>query len=332
MKDVFFGSGPRIDSRYFMNEAWGGTRMRIARFSSVDLSAVGLMTLTAALFAPAAGAVPFEFVRIGDEDGFGYVLPRVGGGTYTAANGGAADSNGNNVLEVGEFLPDLNTDRVVATGSGDDFDNRSNEGTVCTGCVVGADTAGIEFTDIALSTSYDDSQAASSVLNANTGTEGTGGAFPAGSSATLPNQPGFVFDFFVASNDIEPGDEIFLNVVFGDYDVAPAEVVVTNGSTSRIELRVQGSGDDGLIQAATALLDFDTVFTPTAGGFDGFLKVDFEASEEPYTAFDFVELSLVTIVPEPSTALLLASGLAGLAAGRRRSSSGRQPGFGEEAQ
>ncbi|MBT7235290.1 MAG: hypothetical protein HN861_19755, partial [Rhodospirillaceae bacterium] len=55
-------------------------------------------------------------------------------------------------------------------------------------------------------------------------------------------------------------------------------------------------GLDGLIQARTALLRFDEVFTRDENGdWRGFAGVEFFAPAEPYTAFDFVELSLFQI-------------------------------------
>jgi hypothetical protein len=81
-------------------------------------------------------------------------------------------------------LPSLNGGSVVATGSGDDFDNRDGETISGTG-FTDQGTSGEEFTDIGLSTSYDASSSGNNVYNANTGSYGSGGPFPSGSSSTL---------------------------------------------------------------------------------------------------------------------------------------------------
>jgi hypothetical protein len=69
------------------------------------------------------------------------------------------------------------------------------------------------------------------------------------------------------------------------------------------------------------------VFTANGSIYDGFLKVNFDAPNEPYTAFDFAEISTSKIpidpkpVPEPGTLLgLLAMGAfgAGSAITRKR--------------
>ena len=50
---------------------------------------------------------------------------------------------------------------------------------------------------------------------------------------------------------------------------------------------------DGLIQARTAKLKFNEVFTADAAGdWHGFVTVVFDAPIDPFTAFDYVELSL----------------------------------------
>ena len=52
-------------------------------------------------------------------------------------------------------------------------------------------------------------------------------------------------------------------------------------------------GLDGVIQAKTAFFAFNRVFTRRADGdWQGYVKIVFDAPEEPWTAFDYVELSL----------------------------------------
>ena len=107
----------------------------------------------ALLLAPAAWAGPvFDYIRIGDRDGFGFTptagLVRADPGHVTAA-----DTNGNGILEQGEFLPDLNKDGGSCTGCGDDFDKRSaaEKGNTATpggsGFTNGALTSGSKWTD-----------------------------------------------------------------------------------------------------------------------------------------------------------------------------------------
>jgi hypothetical protein len=76
-------------------------------------------------------------------------------------------------------------------------------------------------------------------------------------------------------------------------------------------LATQSGNADGLIQAATATLTFGDVFTDGGLVWNGSLHVDFVAPNEPYTAFDYDELSTTALVtPEPST--IVSASLAGL--------------------
>lgn len=279
------------------------------------------------LFMLPAFAAPFTAIRIGDIDGFGYGA----GSGLNAANGGAANVGAGGVLgaetlpTVGDYLPDLNGDGTVQIFQGDDFDNRS--AAEVAGSSLGGSgfrdiaTTGSQFTDISLSQSYDDSQAANNVYDANTGLYGAGGPFPTPPSPALPNQPGFVFDFFVASTDIADGTPVFFNMLFGDYDIVPAQILFTRGDnttfTSAVTPQNSPLGEDGLIQSAFATLAFDDVFIAALGGWNGKLGVDFQAPNEPYTAFDFVELSVTPIapnpVPVPAAVWLFGTALLGLA-------------------
>ena len=291
--------------------------------------AVVLISLTG---TPVANAALFDFIRIGDADGFGYGT----GAGWKAANGGPANVGGGGILQTLDYLPDIsrtltNNRYGTLTGSHDDFDLRNSEG------INGSDfidlgTSGEQFTDISLSTSYDASFNAGNVLvspDANLGTKGTGGTFPLPPSNTLPNQPGFVFDFFVAAGDIVEDTPLYFNLVFGDYDVSPATVRVTNGSTVEHTptLQQNSGGEDGLIQAAYVALDFDTVFSAYThngvSGWRGQVDVYFLAGSEPYTAFDYVEIGTTAIptnpAPEPTTLIIWSLlGLCGITYGWRR--------------
>lgn len=254
------------------------------------MSKLPVLGVAALLFAGTPlGAVQFQVIRIGDVDGFGY-------GTGTGYTVGANPSNvdGLGTLAAGDRLPSLNGNARVAVRNGDDFDNRAREGSSAVGAVINPGTTGALFTDIALSASYDGSSAAGQVWNHGTSSYGAGGAFPKPPSSTLPNQPGFVFDFFVAWGDITTTTQLFFNLVFGDYDFAPAVVQLTSsdGDTRGLAVRTQ-NGIDGLIQETCVALGFDEVFTEVSGGYHGYLAVDFMAPSEPYTAFDYVEISFL---------------------------------------
>ena len=299
--------------------------------ASMHISRVAILT---ALFlsAPATTlAVPFEYIRIGGIDGFGYG----DAAGYSGADGQAAHRGDGGVLGTGDLLPDLDGSRILAAGKTeeDNFDNRSSETISCGGsCTINPGSTGELFTDISLSMTYDRSRSANKVYNHNTGTHGAGGAFPTPPSANAPNQPGFNFDFSVSTADIDASAKMFFNLIFADYDVIPAGVEFTrrDGTKFTQAVTTQPGDLDGLIQAAFVELAFTDIFTLNGDKFEGSLKVDFNAENEPYTAFDFVELSTSQIiiespddepgqpepppppVPVPSPALLMLFGLAWL--------------------
>ena len=107
----------------------------------------------------------------------------------------------------------------------------------------------------------------------------------------------------------------------------PANVRLSFASAASrtVPLTVQPGSADGLVQAATTTLSFAEVFTSDGGGgWNGSVEVAFIAPNEPYTAFDFAELSLIQIpigpVPEPETYALMLGGLSigGFLVRRRR--------------
>ncbi len=240
--------------------------------------------LTMAL-STAAIAEPFEFIRVGDDDGFGFTetgrLVRATPPPHVLP----ADSNNDGRLQPEEFLPDLNADGGVAWTSTDNFDNRTaaerRDGAItCVGCLTTAGSSGSNWTDLSLSISSPNID------------------WPDSDGPSLPNNARFRFAFTVDQADITKGSQIFANIVFGDYDVNPALVAVAarDQSPRMLQLRNQGRAD-GLIQARSTILEFDDVFRAgDDGNWLGFLEVIFLAPADPYTAFDYVELSLLDIV------------------------------------
>lgn len=263
---------------------------------------ISLLTLGTLISASSVHAATFSAIRIGDVDGFGYGT----GSGFKGAYGGPANVDGIGVLGTGDYLPDLNEDGALGAIFGDDFDNRSAQekaGTFLTGGgFTDKGSTGSEYTDISLSTNF-----------RNTFPDSTTNPFPGdGDPTTLPNQPGFKFNFSVNQSDIIANTPLFFNLVFGDYDVRPSQINFTraDGTTfTRAVTARRGSTQDGLIQAAFVQLDFSDVFTANGSVYDGFLNADFDAPKEPYTAFDFAEISTSKIdieptpVPEPGTLL-----------------------------
>lgn len=127
--------------------------------------------------------------------------------------------------------------------------------------------------------------------------------------------PIFTFDFEVAQGDIAQDSPMYFNLLFGDYDVKDAMVEFTRGDgstfTEKLTKQKNKQGQDGLIQAAYAELDFDQVFSRNENGdFDGKLTAKIMAADEPYLAFDYAQLSTDKVlfvtaqdVPEPTAIL-----------------------------
>ena len=180
-------------------------------------------------------------VIVGDPDGFG-IDPT---GLVRSNGVDPADSDGDGIIEDGEYLPDWNTNGSVAVNSGDTFDFRD--------AAEQAATDGAQHTDRSME--------------------------PGGASHNIQ----FVFSFPVPGPG-DPGFETghFVNFIFGDYDVNPAEIQI-DGQT--VTLVLQGGGNDGLVQSA-----FATV--PWADMTDGEVVITVLAPNEPYLTFDYCLLDL----------------------------------------
>lgn len=150
---------------------------------------------------------------IGDIDGFGISpttgLVRATGAPHTTP----ADTDGDGIIEPGEYLPDRDQSGLVCITCGDDFDHRSVE-------EAGA-TTGAQWTDRSIN------------------------SYPGSADGAT-----FTFTFAVpVFGDDDYGVDHFVNFVFGDFDVTPATIVI-DGVT--VPLTGQTVGNDGLVQAAHA--------------------------------------------------------------------------------
>ena len=256
------------------------------RVARIALALVLLSGISAAAEADNSPGQAFKRIRIGDPDGFGFTSTKGLMRPLRGLEPGPADTDGDGMLERNEFLPDLDGDGGVWWRSDDNFDHRSEDeiadkGHRCVGCsAIGAKTRGSIWTDLALSRS--------SIAK----------HWPDADGPETPNNATFVFDFTVASGRIASGAQIFFNMVFADYDVDPALISVKFAKAPPRVLSVSHQGDlDGLIQARSAILRFGEVFTRGPDGdWRGFVEVVFDAPYEPYTAFDYVELSLFDVV------------------------------------
>ena len=244
---------------------------------------------------PIPGA--FSSIRIGDFDGFGFG----DGEGLTAAYGGPVNRDGSGLLSTQDFLPDFNGDGKYSNrDGGDPFDNRSGEevaGTFLTGDgYEDTGSTGSDYTDLFLGKAF-----------ANKSSSTYGNSFPDGDPKTLPNTPGFKFRFKVAKDKLPEGTPLFLNVVLGDFDVEPVQVILNSGDGNTVTKEVTASAKgkkDGMIQTSYLSLEFDQVFTDgdangEAGYWLGYLDVDFDAPEEPTLAFDFAEIGTKQIPLTP---------------------------------
>lgn len=233
------------------------------------------LVATAALLA-ATGTAQAVSIVIGDVDGFGFTNPN----SYQNAQGGLVDTNGNGIIEAGEYLPDLDGDGHVWVTGHDEFDNRS--------ATEAAATNGAQFTDISLEDYYN------------------------GFGDSPANNVLFTFDFITPTlGDADYGVDHFINLIFGDYDVIPASLYIDG---VQVALTRQPSNQDGLVQLAYAnvawnyLLDGELIIDVYAPN-EPYVAIDYAFLHTENTAAP---------VPEPATALLFGGALAGLFFGRRR--------------
>ncbi|MCP4349194.1 MAG: PEP-CTERM sorting domain-containing protein [Desulfobacterales bacterium] len=197
---------------------------------------------------------------------------------YKGAYGGPADINGNGLLDSGDALPDLNENGKLAVNQGDDFDHRSAQEV--------SSTNGEQWTDVSLSKSY-------------SGRPGNA------------DDASFTFYFTIDPNDPYYGKDHYVNLVYGDYDVKPMTAVV-EGDTVDL-LGNQDAGYDGYIWRAYVQVAWEDML-------DGVVTIDINAPKEPYVAFDYalLDTQAIPVVPEPTTVLLLGTGLLGLAVVSRK--------------
>jgi hypothetical protein len=273
-----------------------------------------LMSMIVAVSLQAGPSGSFNYIRIGDEDGFGFVTgtdpcgsePCWPFGSYIAVDGFCSgfdllnaaglpvNVDGIGILAGGDCLPDLDCTGETRYDS-DEFDLRTSfelsggsygNGTETNGALdLNSDGSG--WTDV--------------------GVSGTGLGWldcvlaPPASYICNNGQPGFIFDFEVANAD--PTQPLYVNVVFADYDVDSANDILryttASGDTIDTTLATQDNtaGEDGLIQEATATIPFGDVFPNwSSGDQTGWLQVDFQMPDEPFVAYDYVELNITPLI------------------------------------
>lgn len=284
---------------------------------------------------------PDFFVRLGDEDAFGFRNI----GNYYASFGGPCDTDGNGLLGPGEFMPNIdggpNRKSACRTGGKDDFCNRddaelSDSANYSNGCVVHVGTTGSKYTDVALSTSWDNSLKISKskgfyynhvgkdhdgrmhTIPGRTYEQIAAAGFPdGGASRNRPNMPGLVVDCKINQptlaklrrNNSNKFGSIFVNILAADWDVPPFKLVITNANgdsyTYPITRQSNAKGEDGMVQAGFVTLSMND-FCDSDGNF--FLQANFEAPNEPYITIDYLEVSTKQITLEPDQNELYVTG------------------------
>ncbi len=213
---------------------------------------------------------------IGDADGFGFGA----GAGLLGADKKPAERNSTGLLDSGDVLPDINQNGTVATGSGDDWDNRS-----------GAEASDpyAKWTDVALSRNYS-------------------------AAPGLADDAIFVFSFAVPlPGDADYGVDHFVNLVYGDYDVSPMSAVL-EGDTVPL-LGNSAGGVDGYIWRAYALVSWSDmldgqVTLDIVAPREPYVVFD-------YALLDVEPLSTGPTIPAPGAVVLSAFG-AGLVGWLRR--------------
>ncbi|NER36907.1 MAG: VWA domain-containing protein [Oscillatoria sp. SIO1A7] len=255
---------------------------------------------------------PFTAIRIGDQDGFGFG----DGKGLTAASGGPVNLDGKGVLTVQDFLPDFNGDNKISNrDGGDPFDNRSDAevaNTLTTGeGFIDTGSKGSDYTDLSLGKSFGYKSFPTH-----------GHPFPDG-DPEVPNNALFEFRFKVAKDKLPKGTPLFLNMMYGDFDVKTAQVIHKDSNYDKmIGQEVQASPkdkeQDGIIMPVVVPLEFSRVFSDgdangESGYWIGFLNAKFKTSNDksdpcpdnrcdPYLAFDFAEISTTPISLQPCPA------------------------------
>jgi len=282
-------------------------------YTELSLDGSPFVPSTGGSFRINLGEIPgeSELIRIGDVDGLGFENPPPPNDAPKNVHGDRADTNGNGILEPGEWVVDINEDGAVQEGGGDDFDHRSmaearGRYVELGDRVFDLGSTGSDWTDMSISTSF-------------------AGDFPDPEGPELPNCGTFTFDFFVPDDAISPDRELFLRIVGGEVgDGEPSEVVVTRADSSSFTLPLPDS--ESYLGELIARLAFDDVFTATTDGYHGYLEVFVNSPEDPYLVGDYAELSLVPqqfVIPEPVAVLpLLLIGLGMAWAARRRGGPG----------
>ena len=286
----------------------------------------GVLTLAA---SASAVAQSFDYIRIGDIDGFGFVTGTVpcgaepcwpfnNPGVFCDVSGSCSNYvlvnaqnpaqpinvDGLNVLTQGDFIPDLDCNNSScnygSTGThynSDEFDLRSvaerSGGWPVGG--LGFYTEVLGAVDIA-----SEGSGQTDITLSPSGIGWLSGVYsPDDYAAGWPAQE-FVFDFSVTGAD--PTAPVYMNVVFADYDVDSASdtVLLSNGTGWQqvVAIATQGNpqGEDGLVQMATAPVPFSAVFPNWPTSTNGYLKVTFELPTEPFLAFDYAELAITPLV------------------------------------